>query len=175
MTELTTIQYKDETDKCYGLAGMAVMLAVGEDHELLVGMDLDGDESLVFSHDFFFRGNPLMPAKYVWTQTLAHFRLAVGLMLANMMCRRYVGERRALERELAEAMRSLVRDEAGEQCALEADEADSLFDEAYDLSDRVFRHSGVRDIAREFANLLGSRRHLDASEIFEFMARRGLR
>jgi len=178
MTDLNSLHYTDETDKCYGLAGMAITLAACDSRGLLVGMDLDAPsgDSMAVSQDFFFRGNPRMPAKYVWAQTLESFRLAVELVLGNLMCRSYVhGHRRALERSTADALRAFVRDEGAENCALEADEADSIFDEAYELSDRIFRHSGIHDIAGEFAALMAERRSLDATEIFEFMSRRGLR
>ena len=170
------LHYSDENDKCYGLAGMAITLAVCDARELLTGMDIDAPagESVAMAPDFYLRGNPRMPAKYVWTRTLGHFRLAVELVLGNLMCRRYVRDRKGLARETADSLRALVRQDADEHCALETDEAHRLFEEAYDLADRIFRHSGVHDIAHEFAEMIAGRRSLDAVEIFDFLARRGL-
>ena len=37
------MRYRDEIDKCYGVAGMSVALAILDAEDLLIGVTLDGD------------------------------------------------------------------------------------------------------------------------------------
>lgn len=174
--ELSALNYSDGHDKSFGLAGMAITLVACDGQELLIGIDMDDTDgrSLLMSPEFTAKGNPRMSAKLVWTQSLEHFKLATSMILGNLMCRHYILRHKALASDIADMLRSLARNEADELCALETDEADAIFNNCYNYVDRLFNHPGVRSIAEEFAEELRSRRNISASEIFDFLSRRGL-
>ncbi|MDO4320780.1 MAG: hypothetical protein Q4C34_09425, partial [Bacteroidales bacterium] len=53
----------------------------------------------------------------------------------------------------------------------EDDEIDTLFNKNYRYYSRLFSHSGVLVVARDFATTLRMRRRLTAGEVFEQLSR----
>lgn len=171
------LRYTDEREKTYGLTGMAITLVALDGEDYLGGIDVDADpsEAFIMSPDFNFRGNPRMSAKILWSETLKELRLAASIALGNIVCRRYCLQHRGLDREDLQKVRSALRMDAGEQCSLENDEADRLFDSCYSYVDRLFRHPQLAGIAGSFADHLTERRKLSASETVEYLASLGVR
>ena len=98
------------------------------------------------------------------------------MLLGNLLCRTYVMRRGvAVDSEAAAELREAVRSEGCEQCSLEPDEADALFDRCYSFADRLFSHSTVQGMAHSFARELQSRRRMAAAEVFELLSALGKR
>lgn len=176
MKELS-LRYSDERDKIYGIAGMAITLVACDEEDILSGINIDAEpgECLELSNECALKGNPLLSAKIVWTQSVKDLKTITTLALGNIACRRYVLSHRSLSSNDTHDLRHAVRTEALEYCALDADEADNLFNNCMSYVDRIFRHSGVHDIAHSFAETLKTKRTMTAVEVIDLLAQLGLR
>lgn len=163
------LRYTDEKDKSYGLAGMAISIVALDGEEYLSGMSIDAPvgEGVELSQDFYFIGNPRLSAKIAWNELLKHFQLSSGMVISNVMCRNYVQHRRKLTSELIEALKEYVREEAKENCSLDEDESEALFEKSLRYFDRLFSYSRVHDIAHEFADTIIKQRRMSSREILE--------
>lgn len=171
MMNIEELKYKDELDKSYGISGMVIALVACDGEDLLsaVSMDAPADESVAMTNDYFFRGNPRISAKIAWNTMIGHFRLSISMLLGNVMCRNYVLRHLPLDRATAGSLREIVRSGASDDCALETDEADAIFERCYHDIDRLFSHQGVHSMAVEFSDVLRKRRSLEAREAIELL------
>ena len=171
-----TLQYIDERDKTYGIAGMAITLVALDAEKYFDGIDLDSPtgEYIIMSNDYGFRGNPRMSAKIIWEQTLRELRLSASLALGNLACRRYILARKALAADEIAALREALRYDANEHLDMDSDEADNLFENCRQYADRIFRHHSVAPIAHSFASKLTERHRMSAQEAIEILASLGL-
>jgi hypothetical protein len=59
-----TLQYKDEEDRAYGLAGMAISLAALDAIDNVTSVSIDTEGPMVtFSEEFYFSGSPTVSPK----------------------------------------------------------------------------------------------------------------
>ena len=172
----TSLRYTDERDKTYGLAGMAITLVAidGEKYLCEINLDADAGEGIVMTHDYGFKGNPRMSARIIWEQTLAELRMTTSMTLGNIACRRYVPGHRDIDQADITPVREAVRLEGLDHCGLDNDEADRLFDSCLSYVRRVFRHSGVQEVAHTFAGHISRRRTLSGAEAIEILSSLGL-
>lgn len=172
-----SLRYTDERDKLYGIAGMAIAMVACDEEDFLAEINLDAEpgECVVLTGDYGLKGNPMLSAKIVWTQAVKDLRASTTMALGNIACRRYVLAGRPLSSNDTHDLRYAVRADALEHCALEADEADNLFNSCMSYVDRIFRHSGVHRIAHTFADKLKEKRSMTAAEAIELLAQLGLR
>lgn len=163
------LKYRDERDKTYGLTGMAIamVMADGEDMLMHISLDAPAGESIGFTPDFYFQGNPRYSAKLAWNQMLKQLSLATGMLVGNVMCRSYILDRKRLNADIVDQLKQLVRSQGSESCSLDNDEADNLFNRNYNYFDRVFTHQAVAAIARNFADELQRRRKFSMQEVLE--------
>lgn len=176
--DTSSLKYSDERDKAYGLVGMAITLVACDGQELLAHISLDGDADNDFemSHEFFYRGNPRMAAKYMWDSDVRHLNIAARMILGNAVCRAYVLRgRRELSGDQRRAIRDVLREVAAENCALVKEEADSVFDDSFSFVHRLFSHVGVHSIADSFSEELRRRRTMSAAEVVELLGQLGVR
>lgn len=166
---MNNFQYKDDTDRAYGAAGMAIGLVVYDGDDVLYSVDLDAapGHMMTLSPDFFFAGNPGVSAKAAWTQMVKNFNLGVAMLISNVMCRHLVHAGSEIPAGLADELKNLAHDEGAGSCELEADEVDRLFEKSYSYLWRVFSHRGVQAVAHDFASTLASRRSLSRLEVLE--------
>ena len=70
------MKYRDELDKSYGVAGMALGLSVLDASDLFTEVTLDGDDTgcIQFTPEFFFAGNPRLSPRGAWKYILGHYR-----------------------------------------------------------------------------------------------------
>lgn len=175
--EEPNLRYADERDKTYGIAGMAISLVACDGGHLLAEIKIDADpgECMVMANSFGLKGNPRMSAKIVWEQTVQELRATTSMVLGNIACRRYILDHMTMTPADTHHVMLAVREEAREHCALDTDEADALFGNCLSYVDRVFRHSGVQEIARRFADRLAAQRTMSADEAIELLAQLGMR
>lgn len=167
------LKYSDETDKSYGLAGMAISIVVLDGEEYLdhISIDASPDRTVALSNDFYFIGNPRLSAKIAWNEILKHFQLSAGMVISNLICRNYVQHRRKLTPDIIDELRMVVRDEAKENCSLDSDESDALFEKSLNYFDRLFSYEVVHEVARDFASAIISRRTMNSHEVIEQLRR----
>ena len=151
------LKYTDEKDKSYGLTGMAISMIVLDGEEYLGGVNIDAPvgERVELSQDFYFIGNPRLSAKIAWNE------------ISNIMCRNYVQHRRILDSDLVKYLKEFVRDEAKENCSLDEDESDMIFEKTLNYFDRIFSYARVHEIAHEFASSIVEQRTMSSQEIIE--------
>lgn len=167
------MKYNDEEDKCYGIAGMAIGITIWNRENLLYKLDLDDEnESVAFTSEFYFAGNPAVNPKASWHQMLDHYRITVGMLIANLLCRsihnskfNYTKIKKLLYKPLAE--------EGKQSCQLEDDEIRTLFESTYNYLENIFRNRSVQAIASDFANTLRKRRSLSCYEVKELLSMLG--
>ena len=168
----SSLRYSDETDRAYGLTGMAISLVLWDGEPMLSALSLDNDpgSGVEFTPVFGFSGNPRMTASLAWREMLKQYELSAAMIMGNAICRSYIGSARPLSSASTAALKALLRDEGREICQLEDDEIDLVYNKTYRYLDRVFTHSGVTQIARTFADELRNRRRMTAAEVFEGLA-----
>ncbi len=166
------MKYRDELDKSYGVAGMALGLSVFDAADLYTSITLDGDGpgAIEFTPEFFFAGNPRLSPRGSWQYMLGHFRISVGLAVANALCRRMVLDNDKADQQLRDQLLNAACDDGRDYCQLERDEVQPIFDEAFENMSRLFADSRVRKAMDSFADALQQRRtlsHIDVVDILQ--------
>ena len=168
------MKYRDELDKSYGVAGMALGLSVLEADDLFttVTLDAEGPGCIQFTPEFFFAGNPRLSPRGAWKYILGHYRISVGLAVANALCRRMVLDNDKVDDKLRDELFNAAYDDGRDYCHLERDEVEPIFDEAFNKMMRLFNNSQVRKAMDAFADALQQRRtlsHIDVADILQQM------
>lgn len=172
MNEYSTLHYADETDRCYGLAGMAISLVVWDAEELLHGIDLDApaEEALRLSPDFYLNLAPKTGAKAAWEASLRRFRLLSALTVANVACRHLVRHNhQSLSTQLDAELRRFLNAEGTDLCQLEPDEVSRVYGNALTHCIRIFRHPGVSRLATQLSETIRNEKNLGSVEILEIL------
>ena len=166
------MKYRDELDKSYGAAGMVLGLSVFDASDLFTAVTLDGDGPgcIQFTPEFFFAGNPRLSPRGAWQYILSHYRISVGLAVANALCRRMVLDNARIDNMLRDELFNAACEDGRDFCQLERDEVEPIFDEAFENMTRLFADSRVRKAMDMFADALRQRRtlsHIDVADILQ--------
>lgn len=164
------LKYSDEQDQCYGVTGMAVSLVIWDADDMLARIDLDADDNIEFVPEYYFAGNPRLSAKVAWQYILKHYQASMGMMIGNVMCRNYMQHNTTPDSHTRTALLECLEEEGADTCSLETDEIHRLFDRSYSYLDRVFAHSGVQKVVRDFARELQAHRSLSRGDVAEMLA-----
>ncbi|MDE6137464.1 MAG: hypothetical protein K2F97_08320 [Muribaculaceae bacterium] len=167
------LKYKDERDKSYGVAGMAIAVVAYDCEDMLasVSMDADPGHAIEFGSEFYFNGNPRLSAKIAWTELLKQFRLATGLLVANAMSRNYVQHRRRLSFDTEKALREIIHAcGAEDETQLDDDEIDAVIERNFEFFNRLFQMQAVHEAAHSLASQLVERRTLTPAEVVDRLA-----
>lgn len=166
------MKYRDELDKSYGVAGMALGLSVFDADGLFTGvtLDADGPGCIQFTPEFFFAGNPRLSPRGAWQYIVGHYRITVGLAVANALCRRMVLDNDSVDDQLRDDLFNAAWEDGRDFCQLERDEVEPIFDEVFDSMKQLFSNSQVRKAMDTFADALQQRRtlsHIDVTDILQ--------
>lgn len=163
------LKYRNEDDKCYGVAGMTIGLLVFNGDKMLssVSVDAPAGEMMDLTDDFYFSGNPQISASVVWRTLYQNFGLSVAMMISNAMCRRMVLDSAMVAPDVRRVLTERAAQEGASACGLDEDECREMFDRTYTQLFRVFNHRGVQSVAHEFAGTLKRRRHLSRFEVLD--------
>lgn len=167
------IKYADETDKAYGLAGMAISLIAWDAEEWLDAINLDApaDSAMEMTSEFYLTLAPRVGAKAVWQQASQRFKLTAAMTVANVACREMALRSHGfLPADADSELRALLADEGAELCGYEPDEVSRLYGQALTYCSRLFGHPGVCKLADQLATRLVENRRLDALEVFALLA-----
>ena len=172
MADKHLMKYRDELDKSYGVAGMALGLSVLDADSLFtaITIDSDGPGCIQFTPEFFFAGNPRLSPRGAWQYILSHYRISVGLAVANALCRRMVLDNARVDNLLRDELFNAACEDGRDFCQLERDEVEPIFDEAFENMTRIFTDSRVRKAMDTFADSLRQRRtlsHIDVADILQ--------
>lgn len=164
------LRYADESDRCYGLAGMALALLIDEDDDALfdsISIDMPVGEALALLPRFIHTGRPDVSARMAYASLLREQKMLCHLLLGNVMARYYANRCEAVPGEVKQYIQSILHDEATGNCQLGDDEAEAMFVNEYNYLYRVFNHAGVQQAARKFVDTLSERRTLSRHEVIE--------
>jgi hypothetical protein len=169
MDNKSPLKYSDETDRSYGLAGMAISMVVWDGEEKLSSISIDNPlgEGIELAPEVRFAGNPHFSPRSAWQQQVKRLELSAAMIMGNAMCRAYVNRQRSLSSKVNASLKALVRDEARSVCSLEDDEIEAIYNKTYSYLEQLFMHEGVAEIAREFARELCAKRRLSAAETLD--------
>lgn len=165
------LKYVDETDKSLGVAGMAISLVACDCEEMISSVSLENnDDPLEMTGEYVFTGNPRLSAKVVWQELLKQYQITVGLILGNVLCRNLCAGH-SLGNKMAEAVHEIVLAEGLEQCSLEKDEIEALYNKNYRYYTNLFSHPSVIAVAKDFATTLRMQRKMSAGEVIDNLRR----
>lgn len=165
------LKYVDEVDKSLGVAGMTIALMACDGENCITSVSIEeGEETLDFSPEASFPGNPRFSARIAWSQLMREFQIFSGMVIGNVVCRNIVAKH-TVRQELIDDIHELILQHGREICSLDDDEIDSLFDKDMRYFRGLFNHPGVSDVARSFATNLRLQRRMSAGEVFEQLSR----
>ena len=163
------LKYKDEQDKCYGLTGVAMSAVIWDVEHLISAIYLDSDafQSIKYTPQLLAEGNAEISPRNIWNHNVEKFRLSMGMISSNILCRTYVLDHKFINHKTKQHLYNYFVEEGSATCSLEKDEVEALFNKNYDYLSRIFSHPEVQRIADDFAQLLNQRRSLTQAEIVE--------
>lgn len=171
-SEYKSLHYADETDRCYGLAGMAISLMVWDAEEMLLEIDLDApaEEALRLTPDFYLTLAPKTGAKAAWEAAVSHFQLISAMTVANVACRHMVRHGRSMISTALDAdIRRFLTDEGAEIAQLERDEVSAIYGKILTHCARIFRHPGVAQLANVLTDAIREHKKLPAADVLEIL------
>ena len=165
------MKYRNEEDKCYGVAGMAIGLSIFDAEDLLseVNIDVEAGDCVRFVPDFYYTGSPRVPASKSWHHIYAHYQVSMGLAIANALCRKMVLDHGVLDRKRRDELLDAAVADGLALCQLDRDEVVPMFDKSYSYLMRVFGNHDIQRVINEFASELQQRRTLTRAEVAELL------
>ena len=172
MDSSDTIKYAGVRDKCYGVAGMTIALAVYDKEQSIesVSVDRPDIDSISFCPDFRYVANQHMSAKSAWVAAIEHFRIVAALLIANVMCRNMVMKQCEVTHSQLQTLLSLITEEGIKAYQLDDDECSSIFNNNYRHLYRVFAHPAVHDVTHRLCLRLEENREIFRSELLELLS-----
>ena len=163
------LKYIDEDDKCYGLTGVAMSAVIWDAENLISAIYLDSDAlcAVKYTPQLIIDGNVSISPRNILNHNIEKFRLSMGMMLSNILCRTYVLHHKFINHKTKQMMVDFFIEEGKRECDLEKDEVELLFNKNYDYLHRIFSHPEVQRIANDFAATLSNRRSLTQAEIID--------
>ncbi len=166
------MKYLDEDDKCYGVTGMAIGLAIFDADDLFNHISLEGEglDCVEFSPRYYFTGNTILSARSSWQRILEHYQLTIGLVLADVMCRKMCHEHKELDHTIRKQVLKAACEEGKRTCQLEADEVEQIFNKSYSYLSRLLSNYQVQELVNNFVSTLKERRKLSCYEVMDMLS-----
>lgn len=163
-----TLEYLNEDDKAYGLAGMAISLAALDAIDRVASVSLDTDGPMVsFAHQYYFSGSPSISPKTTWDNLLHNFYITSAMVISNVMARSLVRMGSDVPSDILDTIHREIIEEGQETCSLEEDEAETLYNKTRTYMGRIFRNPRLHPAIDDFARTLSRRRTLSGNEILD--------
>lgn len=165
------MRYRDEDDKCYGIAGMAIGLAIFEAQDMFTGVTLDGDglDCIIFVPQYYVSGNPAIPAVSAWQDVYQRYQVTMGLTIADTLCRKMLHDKGVVDKKLRKALLDAACEEGMASCQLENDEVENIFDKSFQYLLQAFKNSQVRNVIEELVAKLKERRSMSSCDIMDVL------
>lgn len=162
-----TLEYSNEDDRAYGLAGMAISLAALDAFDRIAEVSLDGDNDTMveFSNEYYFSGSPSISPKSTWDNLVHNFHITASMVISNVMSRSMVRMHRDVPMDILGEIHDEILREGRDSCGLEDDEIDALFNRTLSYSRRIFSNPRLHPAIDEFARIISRRRTLSGGEI----------
>lgn len=163
-----TLNYRNDNDRAFGLAGMAISLAALDAIDYVSSISIDAEGPMVtFADDFYFSGSSSISPKATWNNLLHNFYVTSAMVIANIMARSFVDHGRDIPTSILDDIRAEMIAEGQNSCALDEDEVDSVYTKSYSEMRRIFANSRLHPAIKTFAKDIEKRRELSALEIID--------
>lgn len=163
---MLTLQYSNEDDRAYGLAGMAISLASIDALDRVVEFSIDAEGPMVtFSSDYYHSLAPAVSPKAVWENLISNFHITTSMVLSNLMARSLIRLGEEIPDEILSTVYNEIKLEGEETCGLEEDEVKRLYDKTYYSQRRIFGNPRLRPAIGELARVISLRRRLSGGEL----------
>lgn len=168
--KMNTLQYRNDDDKAYGLAGMIFSLHALGTLDIITRVDLDTDGPMVtFSQEYYHIASPAISPKAVWQQTKRNWYLTASMVVGNIMARAMVRDRTQIPADIITYIRSQIIAEAADALSLEEDEATLLFENLYRKNLQLYRDPRCHTIVRTLTDTLAHRRRLTLTDLLDLL------
>lgn len=162
--------YRNEADRCYALAGMAISLASLDALESVASVSIDYPGPMVrFTGEFYFGGSPSVSPKATWHRIFEGYRLTSSLAIANVLARCLMRDGGSDPSDMLDRVAETIRIEGSEECGLEEDELDAFLSNTITRSRRIFANSRLITPLEALARIIGERRELSGRSLAEEM------
>lgn len=170
MDSADSLKYKDDTDRSYGVAGMALAAFILDYEKYItsVSVERSGIDAVEFSPDFYMTACESISPKASWTHCIEQYQIISSMLISNVMCRSMVRNHMEVEMSHHDAMLDSLYDFAKE-CQLDTDEAEELFDKHYQYLNRAYHNSRVHVAAQRLVDELSSRHTLVHSDLCDIL------
>lgn len=166
-----TLEYLNEDDRAYGLAGMAVALAALDAIDRVVEFSLDSDGPMViFSNEYFFNSSPAVSPKAVWENLMRNFHITASMVISNVMARSMVRMHEDVPQDILKSIYEEIEAEGKETCGLEEDEVKSFYDRTFYSQRRIFANPRLSPAISELASVFSRKRRLSGMELQDELA-----
>ena len=165
------MKYRDEIDKCYGVAGMSVALAILDAEDLLIGVTLDGDglDCINMVPQYYSVGNPLLSPTSAWQDVFQRFQVTLGMTIADSMCRKMLHDKGVVDKKLRQALLNAACEEGKSSCQLENDEVERIFDKYFQYMLQTFKNRNVHTVITSMVERLKADRALSSCDVLEML------
>lgn len=161
-----TLQYTNEDDRAYGLAGMAISLAALDAIDRVVEFSIDADGPMVtFSNEYYFTSAPAVSPKSVWENLMRNFHITASMVISNVMARSLVRLHEDVPADVLSEVYDRISEEGRDTCGLEDDEVKSFYDRTYYQQRRIFSNPRLMPAIDELARVISRRRRLSGMEL----------
>ena len=165
------MKYRDEIDKCYGIAGMSVALAILDAEDLLIGITLEGEglDCINMVPQFYSVGNPLLSPASVWQDVFQRFQITLGMTIADSMCRKMLHDNGVVDKKLRQSLLDAACEEGKLSCQLESDEVEHIFDKYFKYMLQTFKNRYVQEVITSMVDTIKERRSLSSCDVLEML------
>lgn len=163
-----TLTYRNEDDRAYGLAGMAISLAALNALDRVAEVSLDADGPMVeFSNAYYFAGSPSVSPKSTWDRLVQNYHITSAMVLGNVLSRSLVRLHSDVPAEVMAQIKTGIADEGRDTCSLEDDEIQALYERTLRSTRRIFTNPRLHPAIQAFARTLSTRRVMSGRELLE--------
>ncbi len=167
---LDQLEYRNEDDKAYGLAGMIIALSSMDSLELVQSVSLDADDSadetmIEFTDEYYHVLAPNVSPKSVWETLQRNFYITSSMVLGNVMARSVVRDGTQVNEKLLKIILNMMRIEAEETLDMGNDETDLLYRQMLRRNMNLFYNPQVRSKVKALSRRLALLRNLTVRDI----------
>lgn len=169
---MNSLKYTDETDRAYGLGGMAVAMVVWESDRYIHMLDIEAsaDQGLRLTPDFYMIRSPKSSPRATWNDSVEKFQLTAGLIISNILCRALVKDRQEISPQLRQTIVSQLREEGAYVADLTDNEVETIFSKAYNYFHSIFSHPTIAGLCGKLAESVQCERRIYRERILEILA-----
>lgn len=169
--KMNTLQYRNDDDKAYGLAGMIFSLHTLGTLDIIANVDLDTDGPMVtFTSEYYYISSPAISPKAVWQQTKRNWYFTASMVVGNIMARAMVRDRSQIPADILTDIRAQIMAEAADTLSLEEDEATQLFENLYRKNLQLYCDPRCHTLVRALTDTLVHRRRLTLTDLLDLLS-----